>query len=96
MDSSKEKMDMGGIGRMVHDIATGKSAPPFPVPSIGQVESCLRFYFNGADKFAKPFLKAMTKSRWRDKQGALVQDWQAMAKAYAASAARKARGVGAK
>ncbi len=95
LDSSKMKMDMGGIGRIAHDIATSKSAPPFQEPSLGQVEGYLLFCFQGADKYAKPFLKAMTKAGWRDKQGKLVQDWQAMAKAYAASAAMKARGIGA-
>jgi hypothetical protein len=96
MGSSKVKVEVEGIGRIAHDIATSKSAPPFQVPSLEQVESYLRLCFNGADKYAKPFHKAMTKSQWRDKQGALVQDWKAMAKSYAASAERNARGVGAK
>jgi hypothetical protein len=95
LDSFKEKMAVDEIGRMAHDIATSKSAPPFQVPSLEQVENHLHLCFNGAEKYAKPFLKAMSKSHWRDKQGAPVQDWKAMAKSYAASAERNARGVGA-
>jgi hypothetical protein len=95
LDSLKVKMDVDGIGRIARDIATSKSAPPFRTPSLEEVENYLRLCFNGADKYAEPFFKAMSKSRWRDKQGAPVQNWQAMAKSYAASAERKARGVGA-
>jgi len=82
------EIGMDGIGRIAHDIAASKSAPPFSEPSLQDIKNYLKCSFNGAEKYAAPFLKAMTKSHWRDKQGALVQDWQAMAKEYASAAAR--------
>jgi hypothetical protein len=82
------------IMRPASGIAASKTALSFLVPSLVEVEDLLRLCFKGADKYAEPFLKAMTKSQWRHEDGTLVQNWRAMARAYAEGAARPARDVG--
>lgn len=78
----------GGTDGLVAGIASNLRALPFRTPTEAEVTAYLDMQFNGAKQYAKPFLKAMNKSHWKDRNGQPVQNWQAMAKEYASAAAR--------
>ena len=78
----------GWTDGLTEGLASKMRALPFPKPTEQTVFTYLNCLFRGAGQYAKPFLKAMTKSHWRDRKGQPVQDWKAMAKEYANAAAR--------
>ncbi len=73
--------------------ASKNRALTFTIPDERTVSQYLNCSFIGAGQYAKPFLKAMRKSGWKGKDGRQVQDWRALAKEYAAAAARNQLGV---
>jgi hypothetical protein len=88
---SKNGLD-GLVGRMV---GGSFRVTPFDKPSLDRVKNVLKCScWNGAEKYASAFLKAMDKQDWKDRTGQNIHDWKAAVKAYACSAERNKRGVG--
>ena len=87
-DSSKVTGSDGRTDGLTEKLASKMRVLPFTKPDEQTVFTYLDCLFSGAGRFAKPFLKAMTKSHWKDRYGQPVQDWKAMAKEYANAAAR--------
>jgi hypothetical protein len=87
-DSSKVFGSDGRADGLTEGLASKMRVLPFRKPTELEVTTYLDMQFNGARQYAKPFLKAMNKSHWKDRKGQPVQDWKAMAKEYANAAAR--------
>ena len=90
-DSSKVIGSDGRLDGLTKGLASNFRALPFGIPTEAEVQSHLKLQFMGAEKYAAPFLKAMQKSHWTDKEGKPVQSWQNMAKAYANASAMGAK-----
>ncbi len=90
-DSSKVIGSDGWTDGLTKGLASNLRALPFDIPSESEVRSHLILLFHGAEKYAAPFLKAMQKSHWTDKEGKPVQSWRNMATAYANASALGAK-----
>jgi hypothetical protein len=85
LDSQKENNGNGEMKAMVSALAQ-KLTPQCGIPRLPEVEAYLMSCFDGAIDFAEPFYKRMEKQHWKDKSRKPINDWKAMAKAYASKA----------
>lgn len=92
-DSASRKLELdGGIGGLVAGLANQTRVKAFREPSQEEVRRFLALQFDGAEKWAPPFWKAMRKQHWKDANGVPINDWHQAAIAYAKTCEMKARG----
>lgn len=76
-----------GVNGLAGGLVASIAAKTTRRPTLEEIEVVLKMHFRGAERYAKSFLKAMTKSSWRDKKGEQIHDWKAVAKSYASTTA---------